>query len=48
MWEFLTNLTTQLLNKEEYMNFLVGLFLGIVIGGLIGVFVSPMFWKPKQ
>lgn len=48
MWEFLTNLTTQLFNKEVYMAFFAGLVVGVIIGGLVGVFVTPMFWKPKQ
>lgn len=35
------------LSKEENMQFAIGLVLGVIIGGLIGVFVTPMFWKPK-
>ncbi len=33
--------------KEEHMAFALGIIVGIVIGGLVGVFVTPMFWKPK-
>lgn len=47
MWEYLTTVTTLLLNKEEFMVFIAGIVLGIIIGGLIGTFVVPMFWKPK-
>ncbi len=26
----------------------IAFLLGVVIGGLVGVFVTPFFWKPKQ
>lgn len=40
-------LITTILSKEQNMVFIAGLIVGIIIGGLIGVFVTPMFWKPK-
>ncbi len=27
---------------------IISFLLGVVVGGLVGVFVTPFFWKPKQ
>ncbi len=35
------------LSKEGNMVFAIGFILGVIVGGLVGVFVTPMFWKPK-
>lgn len=40
-------LITTILSKENNMIFVAGLVVGVIIGGLVGVFVTPMFWKPK-
>lgn len=34
MWEFLTTIITNILNKEDYMNLFLGLIIGILLGGL--------------
>lgn len=48
MWQFITTLIMEIIHKENYMAFIAGLICGTVIGGLVGVFVTPLFWKPKQ